>query len=372
VAASGPPFATQLASPGAGGGAARLMKVGNFDEPVYVASPPGDSRVFVVERPGRIKVLGANGGSKTYLDIAGQVSSDGERGLFSVAFAPDYSSSGLAYVDYTDTNGDSRIVEFKADQRDRDRLDPGSRRELLFVKQPYANHNGGQLQFDPSGMLLIGFGDGGSGGDPENRAQNLGQLLGKILRIDPRRPGSGKPYGIPGDNPFISRSGARPEIWAYGLRNPWRFSFDPETKDLFVGDVGQDRFEEIDYVAPGAQSGANYGWRRYEGNLVFKEQQIDESRLVRPIVTYPLTGGHCAVTAGGVYRGQVESMRGYFLYTDFCKGPVKGFKVKMSKAEGETEFPPFNAATSIASFGEDAHGDKYLASLSGAVYKITR
>lgn len=305
-----------------------------------------------------------------FLDISGQVSSGGERGLFSIAFAPDYAQSGLAYVSFTDTNGDSRIVEYKVDPANQNRLDPGSRREILFEEQPFANHNGGLVAFDSTGMLIIGFGDGGGRGDPGNRAQNLGVLLGKFLRIDPRRPSGGRPYGIPPDNPFVSRQGARPEIWAYGLRNPWRWWFDPTTNDLYVGDVGQNRTEEINYVPPSSQPGANYGWPRYEGNGVFRpDTRIDESRLVRPILTYPLGGDTCAVTSGGVYRGEVESLRGFYLYGDFCEGIIKGFRVRNGAATDERTFRDLRVP-SLSSFGEDSAGQMYAISLRGDVFRI--
>jgi hypothetical protein len=324
----------------------------------------------VVERTGRILIHADGRTNPTpYLDISEQVSSGGERGLFSIAFAPDYSRSGLAYVSYTDTGGDSRIEEYRVDPSNANRLDPRSKRQLLFVEQPYANHNGGLIGFDPGGMLLIGFGDGGSRGDPGNRAQNLGVLLGKFLRIDPRTPSEGRPYGIPSDNPFLSREGARPEIWAYGLRNPWRWSFDPSTKDLYVGDVGQDRIEEVNYVPPAAQPGANYGWPRYEGNDGYKAVEIDDSSLVRPILTYPLSGGTCSVVSGGIYRGEVESLRGYYLYGDFCEGVVKGFRVRGGAAADRRTFGDLRVP-SLSSFGEDSDGQMYAISLQGDVYRI--
>ncbi|HEX2259658.1 MAG TPA: PQQ-dependent sugar dehydrogenase [Actinomycetota bacterium] len=359
-------------SPGVAGkpGPPRLVRIGEFDQPTYVAAPPGDRRLFIVERDGRIVVI-ADGRAKSapYLDISNQVSTGSERGLFSIAFAPDYSRSGLAYVSYTDTSGDSRIVEYKVDPSNPDRLDPGSRREILFVEQPYSNHNGGLIAFDPSGMLIIGFGDGGSRGDPGNRAQNLGVLLGKFLRIDPRKPSGGLPYGIPPDNPFVSRSGARPEIWAYGLRNPWRWSFDA-AGDLFVADVGQDRIEEINFVPRGAQAGANYGWPRYEGAELYKNQRIDESRLVTPVLTYPLSGSRCSVVGGGVYRGEVESLRGVYIYGDYCEGVVKGFRVQNGRAVNAQTFEDLEVSN-LSSFGEDSDGQMYATSLGGAVYRIS-
>ena len=243
----------------------RLVRVGNFDEPVFVTAPRGDRRVqFVVEQGGRIMVV-RNGRklSAPFLDISGQVTSGGEQGLLSMAFAPDYASSGRFYVYFTDNGGDQRVVEYR--RASADRADAGSARLVLQMADPESNHNGGLLLFGPGGHLYIGTGDGGGAGDrhgSRGNAQNLGSLLGKILRIDPR-PSGGRPYSVPGSNPFVGRSGARGEIYAYGLRNPWRFSFDRRTRDLSIGDVGQGDVEEIDFVRSGR--GKNFGWRPFEG-----------------------------------------------------------------------------------------------------------
>lgn len=357
--------------PAAVEGPPRFERFGRFDQPIYVASPPGDQRIFVVEQDGRI-VEAVDGRAKTpaFLDIRGEVGCCGERGLFSIAFAPDYAGSGLAYVSYTDNSGDSRIEEYRVHPADPGRLDPATRRLILRVEQPFANHNGGLILFDPTGMLLVGLGDGGGAGDPGDRAQNLGTLLGKILRIDPRRPSEGRPYGIPSDNPFVGRAGARPEIWAYGLRNPWRFSFDPETSDLFVADVGQNRIEEVNFVPRGSQSGANYGWPRYEGNEDFKDVEIEESQLVRPVFTYPLSGGNCSVTGGGVYRGRAAQLRGYYLFGDYCGGVVQGFKIAGGRASGHQIFGQLETS-GLSSFGEDSAGEMYVTSLRGDVLRIT-
>lgn len=346
---------------------ARFEEVGRFSQPVHVSAPLGDPRLFVVEKGGRIQVLAPDGRRTLFLDISDQVTTGYEQGLLSMAFAPDYAATGLFYVDYTDRSGDTRVVEYRARRDDVNRADESTRRELLFVDQPFPNHNGGLLLFDRSGMLLIGLGDGGSGGDPGNRAQDLGELLGKLLRIDPRRPSQGRPYGIPGDNPFVSLQGARPEVWAYGLRNPWRFSFDA-SGDLYVGDVGQNRFEELDVVAARDAPGANYGWRAFEGDIPFSGERLDERRLVRPVLTYPLSGGACSIVAGGVYRGKVASLRGLFLFADFCIGQVRAIQVSGGRVVAEHS--PGLQAPQLASFGEDAGGEMYVASLSGAVLRI--
>lgn len=348
-----------------------LAEVGAFDEPLYLTAPPGDSRLFVVEKTGKVRVVaGGQIEPAPFLDISSRVSKGYEQGLLSIAFAPDYGQSGLVYVNYTDQRGDTRIVEYRV-SADPNRLDPGSAREILFVDQPFANHNGGLLSFDRSGMLIAGMGDGGSGGDPGNRAQNLGNLLGKLLRIDPRRPPPGRAYGIPSDNPFANRAGARPEVWAYGLRNPWRFSFDPATGDLYLADVGQNRWEEVNYVPAESIPGANFGWRVYEGNERFTRESLDQSQTVRPVAVYPLSGSTCSVTGGYVYRGEVNTLKGTYLYGDFCAGFVKGFRISNGAAADERDFPVL-ATGQLSSFGEDASGQLYVTSLAGKVFRIVR
>ena len=371
--APGEPEAPQEpGEPAALDGEPRLERVGSFDRPVYVVSPPDDRRIFVVEQPGRVvEMVDGQAKSPPFIDIRDQVGCCGERGLFSIAFHPDYAESGLVYLSYTNRAGDSRVDEYRVDGSNPDRLDPGSRRLILGVDQPFSNHNGGLIRFDPSGMLMIGLGDGGSAGDPGNRAQSLNTLLGKLLRIDPGNPSGDRPYGIPDDNPFLDRSGARPEIWAYGLRNPWRWSFDPETRDLYVADVGQNRVEEVNFVPPPAQPGANYGWRRYEGDQVFREDdRIDESRLVRPVFTYPNARGNCSVTGGGIYRGPVTQLRDYYLFADYCGGLVQGFKISNGRAVEARTFENLQAPN-LSSFGEDSEGEMYVTSLDGGVYRIT-
>ncbi|MCA1824167.1 MAG: PQQ-dependent sugar dehydrogenase [Frankia sp.] len=347
-----------------------LVRVGTFDRPLYVTSPPGDARLFVVEQAGRVRVVkgGATLGAP-FLDISADTRAGGERGLLSIAFAPDYPSTGLFYVDYTDRSGDTHVVEFRVDAANPDRADVGTRRELLFVRQPYANHNGGLLLFDPSGALLIGLGDGGSGGDPDFRAQNLGDLLGKILRVDPK-PAAGRPYGIPRDNPFVARRGARPEVWAYGLRNPWRFSFDAADR-LWIGDVGQNRVEEIDVVAPDRQSGANYGWSVYEGDEGFSNRPLTRAGpLITPVVTYRNgSDGRCSVTAGGVYAGSAATLRNSFVYGDYCSADIWSVRLR---GDGRVTTPtrlPISVP-SLSSFGTDSNGEMYVTSLAGGVWRI--
>ena len=272
--------------------------MGSFDQPLYLASPPGDRRrQMVVEQPGRI-VLVRDGRkqSRPFLDIRSRVTAGGEQGLLGLAFAPDYSRSGLFYVYYTRRDGRQAVSEFRRSTADR--ANPASERQVLVMADPEGNHNGGQLNFGPDGLLYIGTGDGGGAGDQHGtigNAQDLGSLLGKILRIDPSA-GAGKAYSVPSSNPFVDRAGARPEIWAYGLRNPWRFSFDRKTGDLTIGDVGQDEVEEIDFTLRNESSGSNFGWRPYEGDRRFTDEEAPGA--VPPVITKNHNRGWCSVIGG--------------------------------------------------------------------------
>jgi len=337
----------------AGAGSAReqleLVRVaGGFSDPVYVTAPKSEpGRLYVVERAGRIRVLEDGRKRATpFLDIRGRVGSDSsEQGLLSMAFHPAYAKNRRFYVDYTDLQGNTRVVEFRSDGR---RGLPKTVRELLFVRQPFANHNGGQLQFGPDGKLYVGMGDGGSGGDPQNNGQNPRSRLGKLLRTNPLS--------------------VRWEIAGYGLRNPWRFSFDRETGDLYIGDVGQGTREEVDFRPRGAPP-ANYGWARFEANLPFKEVELDPpSPLVFPIFDY----GHdlsCSVTGGYVYRGSaVPGAVGRYFAGDYCSGDVSSFRVVDGEAT-DVRREPFRLSE-LSSFGEDARGELYLVSLLGAIYKV--
>jgi glucose/arabinose dehydrogenase len=346
----------------------RLKRIGDFESPLYVTAPPGDRRrVFVVEQGGRIQLLlGGKRVRQPFLDLSGDVTAGGEQGLLSVAFGPDYSRSGRLYVNFTDRNGDTRVQEFTRSGDDPNRADRASRRNVLFVDQPYDNHNGGLNLFGPDGLLYIGLGDGGAGGDPENRAQNLDSLLGKILRIDPRRSGS-KPYRSPLSNPFVGKGG-RNEIYAYGLRNPWRFSFDRRTGDLYIGDVGQNRFEEVDFARRGSARGKNYGWSCFEGRA-----RYDSSRncpnSVGPVLTYPLSGGNCAVAGGVVVRDlALHQLAGRYVYGDTCGGQVRSFRIRNGRATGDRSLRV--RVSNLSSFGEDASGRVYLTSLDGPVYRL--
>jgi glucose/arabinose dehydrogenase len=346
----------------------RLKRIGSFDSPLYVTAPRGDrKRVFVVEQGGRIHVL-VNGRRERspFLDISSSVTAGGEQGLLSVAFAPDYARSGHLYVNFTDRNGDTRVQEFTRSADNPNRANLSSRRNVLSVDQPYSNHNGGLNLFGPDGLMYIGLGDGGAGGDPENRAQNLSSLLGKILRIDPRRSGS-KSYRSPLSNPFVGKDG-RNEIYSYGLRNPWRFSFDRRTGDLYIGDVGQNEFEEIDYARRGSARGRNYGWSCFEGSATY-----DSSRNcpnpVKPVLTYPLSGDNCAVAGGVVVRDpRLPQLAGRYLYGDTCGAQVRSFRISGGKATGDRAVGV--RVSNLSSFGEDASARVYLTSLDGPVYRL--
>jgi glucose/arabinose dehydrogenase len=329
----------------------------------------GSGRLFVVEQEGTIRVVRDGVLQATpFLNIRDRISSGGERGLLSVAFPPDYASKGYFYIDYTDTNGDSVVARYFVTENP-DVADAGSEQVILFIEQPYANHNGGQLAFGPQdGYLYIGKGDGGSGGDPENRAQDLGTLLGKILRIDVE---SGvDPYAIPPDNPFVQNPDARGEIWAYGLRNPWRFSFDEATGDLYIADVGQDRVEEVNFQPVSSNGGENYGWRIMEGNECFQAETCDTSGLTMPVVTYPRKPPNCSVTGGLVYRGSAyPDMQGIYYYADYCSSQVWGLR-RDSSGTWQNQ-PLIQAEFPITSFGEDEAGNLYMTDyFNGTIYRV--
>jgi glucose/arabinose dehydrogenase len=337
---------------------------------VFVTSPPGDrSRQFVVEQAGRVMVI--RGGRKLgtpFLDIRGQVTAGSEQGLLSIAFAPDYASSGRFYAYYTDNAGDQRIVEFQ--RRDADRADPDSARLVLRMPDDESNHNGGLLLFGPDDLLYVGTGDGGGGGDQHGRrgnAQDLGSLLGKLLRIDPRA-GGGRAYQVPDDNPFVGRAGARGEIYSYGLRNPWRFSFDRRTGDLAIGDVGQNAWEEISFVRRGQGRGANFGWRPFEGRARYVDGESAPGH-VRPVIVRSHGAGNCSITGGIVVRDRaLAGLRGRYVFGDFCKGRVESARLSPGRARGVRRTSL--EVSSLSSFGEDAQGRVYITSLDGPVYRI--
>jgi len=369
----GPPSTTQTApgkqSTGNGIGGVRLEKLGDFDQPLYVTQAPGDRHhLFVVERTGGVRVL-TDGSTEDapFLDLRGRVSCCGEQGLLSIAFAPDYPESGLVYVDYTDRSGDTRVVEYRRSSSNPLTVDPGSARVVLRVDQPFPNHNGGLVLFGPDDLLYVGLGDGGSEGDPDRTGQDLGTLLGKILRIDPRA-GGGRPYSVPASNPFVDQAGARAEIYSYGLRNPWRFSFDRLTKALSIGDVGQSRFEEIDLVPRGAGRGANFGWSAYEGFVRFNDDQTAPD-AIPPVLVYSHDVG-CSVTGGYVVRDHsLPSLYGRYLYGDYCAGELRSFPAVPGRRATDDRSLGLEVP-SLSSFGEDDAGHIYATSLDGPVYRV--
>jgi glucose/arabinose dehydrogenase len=343
--------------------------------PVYLASPAGDSRLFVVEKGGRVRII-RNGvlNSRDFLDLRGRVSTGPEQGLLGIAFDPAYATNGRFVVNYTDVNGDTRISAFRV-SADADVADAASEAVLLPVDQPFDNHNGGQLAFGPDGYLYIGLGDGGSGGDPMGNGQSLGTLLGKILRVDLN---GAAPYGIPSDNPFAATAGPgrRGEIWSYGLRNPWRFSFDRANGDLYIGDVGQNSFEEIDVspAAAGAGRGLNFGWNRTEGTHCYPDPgaSCDRTGLIEPVLDYD-HGDGCSVTGGYVYRGAaIPSLVGTYFYADYCRGWVRSFRFADGGATDRHDWPSLSPGGSVTSFGQDTAGELYVLTSDGGIYRIVQ
>ncbi len=343
--------------------------MGSFDNPVYVTAPPGDgAHLFVVEQTGRIRIV-RDGAvlRRPFLDLSGRVSCCGEQGLLSMAFAPGYRRSGRFYVDYTDASGDTRVVEYRRRAADPLAADPSSARVVLTAEQPYPNHNGGQLQFGPDGYLYIGLGDGGSEGDPQRTGQDLSTVLGKILRIDPR-PAGARPYRVPAGNPFAGVGGARPEIYAYGLRNPWRFSFDRQTSSLWIGDVGQNEFEEVDSIGIADGAGANFGWSAYEGDARFNRDQRAPG-AVPPVLTYSHDHG-CSITGGYVVRDPaLPALAGRYVYGDFCAGQLRSFTARVGRPAADDR-PLGLRVPSLSSFGLDGAGHLYATSLEGPVYRL--
>jgi glucose/arabinose dehydrogenase len=336
--------------------AVRLQRIlHGLSSPVFLTSPPGDSRLFVVEKCGAIRIDRA--GSllrRPFLNLSSIVSCSGEEGLLSMAFDPHYGQNRFFYVDYSNRNGDTRVARFQVERLHPNIANPATRKILVKVNQPsFSNHKGGQLQFGPDGKLYIGLGDGGSEGDPNDRGQSGGPLS-SILRLN------------------VTVPGATTRVYAYGLRNPWRFSFDRTTGDLWIGDVGQDRWEEIDHEKAGAPAGTNFGWSYYEGNSVFKVQPINRTHLKFPAIVYPHSTSsgpsNCAVMGGYVYRGKpIPRLRGYYLYADNCSGRI--WKRRVTGGRPALMHISFQVP-SIVSFGEGSAGGLYIVSLNGSVYRL--
>ena len=343
--------------------------------PVFVTVPPGDTlRLFVVEQGGRVRVIRRDSLLATaFLDLRGKISSSGEQGLLSLAFHPQYATNGRFYVYFTDPAGNSRVVRYAVSTADPNVADPVATDTVLKVVQPYSNHNGGLLLFGPDGKLYVGLGDGGSGGDPQGNGQNKHALLGKLLRLDVD---GASGYTIPPTNPFVGDTSAAPEIWAWGLRNPWRFSFDRQSGDLYIADVGQGAWEEVDVEPAGGPGGVNYGWNVMEGMHCYTGTTCNQAGLTLPVIEYGHTGGACSVTGGYVYRGtRVPALAGHYLYADFCAGFVRSFRYVGSAATDARDWsqrlsPAGGGGGSVSSFGEDARGEVYVMTLGGALYRI--
>ena len=347
-----------------------ILFADGFSNPVEMQNV-GDDRLFIVEKRGVIEILQLDGTTNPtpFLDIQNIVLTPGgnydERGLLGLAFHPDYINNGYFYVNYIDNFGNTQISRFSVSTSDPSIADPDSEFQILEVEQPYINHNGGCLRFGPEGYLYIGLGDGGSAGDPENRSQNLQTLLGKMLRIDIDNTEGSTNYAVPSNNPFVGDPNALDEIWSYGLRNPWRFSFDSETDELWIGDVGQGSMEEIDRTAA-TVSGQNYGWRCYEGTQEYNTSGCpNQSELTFPVAEYSHSGGNCSITGGYVYRGEIyENFLGIYFYADFCSGEIG----TIDQSNNQINHGPFNG--SWVSFGEDKNKELYIIDNFGSIYKI--
>jgi hypothetical protein len=346
------------------------LVVEGLDSPVHLTAPVGDDeRLFVVEQPGRIVVVRDGAVLPTpFLDIEPLTSSGGERGLLGLAFHPEYATNGWFYVNHTDTDGDTRVVRYTA-SADPDVAEPGTAEPILSVDQPFANHNGGQLAFGPDGMLYIGMGDGGDGGDPQNHGQRPETLLGSILRIDVD---AGSPYAVPANNPFVDDPVAAPEAWAYGLRNPWRFSFDRQTGDLYIADVGQRSVEEVSFQPASSGGGENYGWRIMEGTECYQPSTgCDTTGLVQPVHEYGHSDG-CSITGGHVYRGTLApTLVGRYFFADYCGTWIRSFRMSDGVAVDVVDHSAdFGDVAEITSFGEDGVGELYVVSHRGRIYRL--
>jgi glucose/arabinose dehydrogenase len=335
-----------------------------LDSPIAMADRSGDGRaLYIAERAGRVvRVVDGAVDGQPVLDISDQTTTDGERGLLGI----DFSDNGnLLYVSYTNLNGDSHVDEYRMDGN---HADTGRRRSVLEVAQPYSNHNGGNVVIGPDGLLYFGLGDGGGGGDPHGHGQDRSTLLGSLLRIDPR-PADGSPYRIPHDNPFVDDSDAQPETWAYGLRNPWRFSFDRETGDLWIGDVGQSAIEEIDWAPFDQAGGANFGWNAFEGTQRYADGPAPDN-AVPPVHEYRQTPERHTVIGGYVYRGRaINGLNGAYLYSDLYDGVIRALVLDDGEVTSDHEFAA--QVPQVVSFGEDGRGELYALSLAGPVYRLT-
>lgn len=346
-----------------------LIASGLKSPTVITSTPtPGDARLFVVEQGGTIRII--NDANKPmdepFLDISDKISSGGEMGLLGLAFHPDYKKNGFFYINYVDKDMNSTIARYHV-SADANVADAGSAKVLFTLKQPYPNHNGGALAFGPDGYLYAAFGDGGSAGDPENRAQDKSNYFGKILRVDVN---DGDAFKAPATNPFVHETGSKPEIWAYGLRNPWRISFDKTTGDLYIADVGQGELEEVNIQEAASKGGENYGWRCYEGKQPFKTDSCqDASKYTMPILEYDHKDGRCSVTGGYVYRGsRYPALTNKYFYGDFCSGQIF---YASKKGKEWSNVPVATTPYAISTFGEGNDGELYFADFqTGSIYHL--
>ncbi len=348
--------------------------LGGLTAPLAIVNADdGSDRLFVAEQGGEVRIV-RDGALEpdSFLDISGEITSGGERGLLGLAFAPGFPKDPRVFVDYTDANGDSQVSSFRASADDPDRVDPSSEMHLLFQKQPFPNHNGGALQFGPDGDLYISFGDGGSGGDPQGNGQRLTTFLAKILRIDVSGSSAAQPYRVPSDNPFADGAGgAKPEIWLTGLRNPWRMSFDRATGDLWIGDVGQDKWEEVDVQRSGVPGGTNFGWNRMEGTHCYQPSSgCEDPSLTLPVTDYGHDQG-CTVIGGYVYRGKAQpALAGGYVFADYCSGRV--WAIDPTTNAYRTPTVVAETTHSFSAFGEDEAGELYAVDIgAGTLLRVT-
>ncbi|MEV0931701.1 PQQ-dependent sugar dehydrogenase [Streptomyces phaeochromogenes] len=335
-----------------------LKEVARAQNPIAGAAGPGGT-VWIAERAGTVRVLDDKGLGEPVLDISAETTTDGERGLLGIAFDKRFAHF---YISFTNLEGTSTVDEFAVRHG---KIRPNTRRTVITQTQPYSNHNGGDIRFGPDGYLYIALGDGGSGGDPHGNGQNLDTLLGKMLRIDPQ---GGKPYAIPRDNPFVDDPNAKDEIWAYGLRNPWRFSFDARTGDLLIGDVGQNDWEEIDWAPAKSGGGENYGWSQMEGTHPFRGG-TEPANHVPPVHEYDRTGLGCAVTGGYVYRGRaIPDLKGQYVFSDYCDGTLRTLRMRNGKVTGESDLGVNGGE--VISFVQGGDGELYVLAIGGSVSRI--
>ncbi|MET9564095.1 MULTISPECIES: PQQ-dependent sugar dehydrogenase [Streptomyces] len=335
-----------------------LTTLTTAQSPTAGAAGP-DGTVWIAERAGTVRVLSDQGLGQPVLDVSDETTTDGERGLLGIAFDKDFTHF---YISFTNLEGTSTVDEFAVQDG---KIQPDTRRTVLTQTQPYANHNGGDIKFGPDGYLYIALGDGGSGGDPHGNGQNLDTLLGKLLRIDPR---GGEPYAIPPDNPFVDDPNAKDEIWAYGLRNPWRFSFDEGTGDLLIGDVGQSGWEEIDWAPADSDGGENYGWSQMEGNHPFRGG-TEPANHVPPVHEYDRSGLGCSVTGGYVYRGdKIADLEGRYVFSDYCDGTIRTLQIENGKVTGVSDLGV--TAGEVVSFVQGGNRELYVLASGGAVFRL--